>query len=593
MATAAAPRHLDAEFVRRCASVPLRLSPSERRQLAVLVSALRVSEYTDDVDVITRSNKHGRVVGAIKDVCAIVNGLNVCADAGKGKVEDLASNEAFLQNNFEIARRHKISNPSRMRGEYGKLICVLQDAANRGVRDALGFSCHSELRMVSSFLAARGAEDLLWDARLLAATGQDVYGADVADVAARVREKRAAADAVVSAWASESLSEAEVRCVVDSIDDALCHEQSNVAPVDAMLKLLEDSFDSRGKTAEKPVSLSLCPDREPLLTARAAAADRRRLPLFASSLSRSSSSSSAAAAASSATASTSKSADDGGLDASSDGSYARAPPSPRGGLGGAFGSGVFANGGLVNPVAVAVSATRATFGAVTGAVATGLRGLLAVPSTTVKATLQHDHCTQFIYVRQSLLLWRAVQRDMDKLWAAADADLLDSASSYELRNTGQGLHRVQKCPRVAVLMRRLVDGARLESGENWVGLGVVHLGDRDVPNALVFIDKYAQVPRLLSPVSAAVLGIDALVAAEPAVSAYVDRLWGSAKALQMAILADFFKHAFDGDGDDGGSCIDGRLTSAWHWSSNVAKKPYYPILLMAGFQGFDGDFRDD
>ena len=144
-------------------------------------------------------------------------------------------------------------------------------------------------------------------------------------------------------------------------------------------------------------------------------------------------------------------------------------------------------------------------------------------------------------------------------------------------------------------MQSMLSRMQAQVRGGWVGSSAVHLGDNDVPNALVWIDKYTQIPRILSPVLRALADMDDLVTSTPGLPDYVESAFGSVELCKMAILTDFFRHAFDGSGADNfydaGSCIDGRLTSAWNWCSKISKKSYFSVFKMAGFVGFDGDFN--
>merc|ERR1719473_203011 len=97
-----------------------------------------------------------------------------------------------------------------------------------------------------------------------------------------------------------------------------------------------------------------------------------------------------------------------------------------------------------------------------------------------------------------MTLWREVLDNMFQLWHLAEEDLLDEEHAYVLTDTGQGLQRVQKSPRSVVAMQKILAKVQRKVG-GWIGSSAVHLGDHNVPNALMFIDKYNQVPRILGP----------------------------------------------------------------------------------------------
>ncbi|KAF8708135.1 hypothetical protein RHS03_03444, partial [Rhizoctonia solani] len=214
---------------------------------------------------------------------------------------------------------------------------------------------------------------------------------------------------------------------------------------------------------------------------------------------------------------------------------------------------------------------------------------LAIKNGRNGARLSHDHSKQYTYVLQSLTLWREILGDMFHLWTLAETDLLSTTSMYRLRDTGQGLNRVQHAPKTSREMHAILGRAQRDLG-SWVGSSVIHMGDHNVPNALLFIDKYSQVYRILLPIT----NVLSHIANDARVRDYAVREFGGVEEAIRVVLVDFFRSAFDGSGADSyfdaGSCIDGRLTSAWNWCSLLEKKSYFPLFLLSGFIGFDGQW---
>ena len=81
---------------------------------------------------------------------------------------------------------------------------------------------------------------------------------------------------------------------------------------------------------------------------------------------------------------------------------------------------------------------------------------------------------------------------------------------------------------------QLLHATQQRSG-SWIGSSLIHLGDSNVPNALMFIDKYSQVEHILNPLLCTLRELDTLQS-DRQIARWIDAAYGGAASLKVAIL---------------------------------------------------------
>ena len=476
------------DFTKRAKFTPLRLSTLERNYLSIIEGALKVSEYTDKVDILSYRQKSTLIHKELKDLLQLMSGLLMSSNynIGQKQVKNNAINEniSFYATMIEVARRHKIRNPEKMRDTYGKLMHALMDSVQENVfNSSSSYSSNEQQQQQTLVLPLKTVYNLLEQHNSLLLLKDPIFAVSVAQVAPLYgqklskdellylnTQKKQAKQIILKKYTSDSLTREDIELVINSFNDSHSYLQDNRIPIDEMIYYLRSYFDPSNTNSNHDNFTSL-------------------------------------------------------------------------------------------------------------QIRQGQEG----------SKLSHSHKTQWFFVYQSLYLWNNIIDHMFELWILAELDLTSHDNWYRLRNTGQGLQRMQSCPRVSKKMSYILSNVQ-KAFQSWIGLSVVHLGDQDVPNAFIFIDKYNQIARILNPIIIILRQLHDESSLPNEIKIYIKKTFKSCKIAIQMILHDFFRNGFNGTGSNGGSCIDGRSTSAWNWCSKIAKKPYYPLFLMLGFVGFDGQF---
>ena len=240
--------------------IPLRLSLGERKMLRLVEATMACADYTTMVDNHAFKSKARRTHAQLKAITAILRGMVSACDYAAGQKLNNEGNygdyQDFFRSMFEIARRHKIMNPEKMRTEYGKLIYLLQDAVSPSIQPHLGFSVKGPILTVYRFLQERDGLALLKDPYIEIAT-QEILAEKKTRVKinAEIKRKEKAVAHLKQKYRTMKLNSEDIHLCLYSICDNNSFLNSNRVPIDKVIGYLQTFFEP--SKIQKGYSLSI------------------------------------------------------------------------------------------------------------------------------------------------------------------------------------------------------------------------------------------------------------------------------------------------------------------------------------------------
>jgi Protein of unknown function (DUF2009) len=227
--------------------IPLRLSYEERKSLRLINAGISVSDYTTAVDVAFK-NKAKRHHTQLQHIVAFLSGIIAANNYEDGQKvladRNFVPYEGLLQNMLEIARRYKITNPEKMRSEYGKLVFLVQDAVSSETKPLLGVDISIPVKTVYALLESCGGLALLDDPSIATATQEILPGKSKnrSNIQLEIKRKEKAAEMICTKYISSRLSKDNIRLCLYSISDNNSFLNSNLKPILDLTDMLQRHF---------------------------------------------------------------------------------------------------------------------------------------------------------------------------------------------------------------------------------------------------------------------------------------------------------------------------------------------------------------